>query len=66
MNPLAVIFQVLAAMLAAYVVMSIWSGGVWALRGTRPEHVVRGEEPLWFWALIVLYSCLAAGLASVL
>lgn len=66
MNPLVASFQLLAAMLASYVVMSIWSGEIWALRGTRPEHVMRGEEPLWFWALIVLYSCLAAGLASVL
>lgn len=66
MNPLAAIFQLLATMLASYVVMCIWSGGIWALRGTRPEHVMRGEEPLWFWALIVLYSCLAAALASAL
>lgn len=58
-------FDVLGALVAAYVVYAVIEGSVFAKRGPWGERIERAAEPHRFWAVIAVYTGLAVALVTI-
>jgi hypothetical protein len=58
-------FKVLGVLLAAYVVVAIVRGEVYAKAGVWGRIVDRATSPGYFWTVVCLYSGLALALVTV-
>ncbi len=58
-------FKALGVVLAAYVCYCVFSGRVLAKAGIGSREVLRDESPLYFWAVVAIYSGLSAALLTV-
>jgi hypothetical protein len=58
-------FKGLGILVAAYTLWAIIDGKVYAKSGVWGRHIVKADEPRYYWVVIVIYAGLSVALVTV-